>query len=444
MRFEGVMFPRLIAVFCLIFPWLPSASLPASGSETVRIEIKSSWGGLGQPSKSELVITGSGGKYRSGKHKLEANAVQTLLSELEKPVVDQPSLEACGITGRWLTANYAAGLQDYTHQKLKNLSPKQVELFKDHFTDVASAQAAFVELFNIGHIDDYPEMFVSMNIGGKEFGLQSRSQQPFMLPWLGTDRPRGGYNCRISRAIESLLPKRFSNGDRLVPNDRFRWKLTEQIMRTIEHQWNLLDTEFKVGPEVAPVFARFTPLESAISNLSSIDLGGGQAWNAKLQSGELPTNLIVGLSLPYYKKRLTGTDGFLNHVSKYTNLVLAVPWLSNYLRTRPEITIELRYVDDRSLSPKAQTSLTEDLQKHGKTELANAVSQNAANSAFIEVNASPGCWARAVVFPTKEVLLWHFQCDTVLGFPATDFDTWDYYGWKSTGTLVKSDGTLAR
>lgn len=438
------MFPRLIAVFCLIFPWLPYASLPVSGSEKVRIEIKSSWGGLGQPTKDDLVITGNRGKYSSAGRKVDAKAVESLLAALEQPVTSEPSLEACGITERWLMANYAGGLRDYTHEQLKDLSPTQVELFKSQFTDVASAQAAFAELFKSWRTDDYPAMSVTVDLEGKQFGVQSSSQQPFMLPWLGTDRPRGGYNCRISQAIESLLPKRFSNGDRLVPNDRFRWKLTEQIMRTIEHQWNLLDTEFKVGPEVAPVLARFRPLESAISNLSSIDLGGGQAWNAKLQSGELPTNLIIGLGLPYYRKRLTGTDGFLNQVSKYTDLVLAVPWLSNYLRTRPETTIELRYVDDRSLSPRAQTSLTEDLRKHGKTELANAVSQNAANSAFIEVNASPGCWTRAVVFPTKEVLLWHFQCDTVLGFPATDFDTWDYYGWKSTGLLVKPDGTLAR
>jgi hypothetical protein len=70
--------------------------------------------------------------------------------------------------------------------------------------------------------------------------------------------------------------------------------------------------------------------------------------------------------------------------------------------------------------------------------------QQAANSAFVEVNAGGGCWSRAIVFPTKEVLLWHFQCESPLGFAAKDFDTWDYLGWRSTGTLVNPDGTLVR
>jgi hypothetical protein len=442
--FRGsAMFSRSI-VLCLVLPWLSSALLLASGSETVRIEIKSSWGGLGEPTKGDLVIKGIRGKFSSEDRKVDVKAVEYLLAAIQQPVVDQPSLEACGITERWLLANYTGGLEDYTHEKLKDLSPKQVELFKANFTDVTSAQVAFAELFKGWHTDDYPEMSVTVDVGGKEFGVQSSSQHPFMLPWLGTDQARGGYNCQITQAIVALLPKRFSNKDRLVLNNSFRWELTEQIMRTVEHQWNLLDTEFKVGPEVAPVFAHFTPLKSAISNLSSIYLDGGQAWNAELESNELPSNLIIGVSLRYYKKKLIGADEFLSQLPKYSNLVLSVPWLLNYLRTRSETTIELRYVDGRSLSPKAQESLTEDLRKHGKTELANVVSQQVASSAFIEVNAGSGCWSRAIVLPTKQVLLWHFKCDSTLGFAAKDFDTWEYYGWRSTGTLVGPDGTLVR
>jgi hypothetical protein len=136
-------------------------------------------------------------------------------------------------------------------------------------------------------------------------------------------------------------------------------------MSTVEHECNALDTEFKVGAELAPVFARFTPLKSAISNLSSIDLDGDKAWNSELQSKELPPNLIVGVSLRYYKNRLIGADEFLSRLPKYSTLVLSVPWLSRYLR-RSGGTMQLRYVDGRSLNSKAEASLTEDLRKHGK------------------------------------------------------------------------------
>jgi hypothetical protein len=438
------MFSPRISGVCFMLSLLSSALLFASGSETVRIEIESSWGGLGQPTKGNFVIAGVRGRYIAEGRRVNAAAVESLLAALEQPVAEQPSLESCGITGHWLLANYTRGLEDFTHQKLRDLSPRQVELFKAHFTNIAIAQTEFAELFKGWHTDDYPEMSATVNIGDREFGVQTRSQHPFMLPWSGNDRPRGGYNCQITQAIATLLPKKFSNRERLVLNDRFRGELTEQVMRSVEHQWSLLDTEFKVGPEVAPVLARFTPLKSAISNLSSIDLDGPEAWNAELRSDDFPSNLIVGVSLRYYKKKLIGVDEFLTQIPKYSDLVLSVPWLSTYLRTHQETTVELRYVDGRSLSPKAEERLTADLLKHGKTELANVVSQRAMNSAFIEVNAGSGCWSRAIVFPTKDVLLWHFKCTSVLGFAAEAFDAWDYYGWRSTGTLVKPDGTLAK
>jgi hypothetical protein len=439
------MLSRPIKVLCFIITALSSMCLSASGLDPIRIEINSSWDGLGEPTKGTLVITGTQGRYQAEDGKVDAKAVELLLAALEQPVADQPSLESCGITESWRLANYKGGLEDYTHNKLRELSPDQVNLFRTRFTEASSAQEAFAELFKDWHTDDFPEMSVSVEVGDKRIGLRSGSQYALMLPWVGIDGPRGGYNCQISYAIAALLPKKFPNRERLVLNRGFRWALTEQVMRSVEHQWNLLETEFKVGQEVAPVFARFIPVESEISNLSSIDVDGGQAWNAKLRSNDLPPNLIVGVSLRYHnKKKLAGVGGFLSQIPTYTTLVLAVPWLSNYLRTRPETSIELRFVNDRSLSAQAEASLTEDLRKHGKPELANLVSQRATKSAFIEVNDKSGCWSRAIVFPSKEVLIWHFQCDSPLGFAAKDFATWDYSGWRSTGTLVNADGTLVR
>lgn len=113
------------------------------------------------------------------------------------------------------------------------------------------------------------------------------------------------------------------------------------------------------------------------------------------------------------------------------------------MATHPEATAELRYVDGRSLSIKAQASLVKDMQDHGKPDLADVVARQGAESAFLEINAGSGCWSRVIVLPGKEVLLWHFKCDSVLGFPARDFQIWDYYGWRSVGALVKEDGTLA-
>jgi hypothetical protein len=428
----------------IFFLGLCCVDLAALADDALRIDIKSSWDGQGPSADKSIAITGKNGQFSAEGGTVNAKAVAELLSALEDSVVKDPKLESCGIDEAWLARNYSAGLEDYTHRKIGNFSSKQVELFRNQFTGVQSADAAFAELFKQFRLDDYPEVSVTVRKGSAKFGVRSNHYYPFMLPWDGIDRPRGGYSCRISRAIANLVPKDFPNRARLTPGRGFRWDLTEQIMDSIQHDWDLLDTENKVGTQVAPVFARFTPIESAISNTGSIDLDGTQAWNAKLRSSDFPSNLIFGVSLSYRGKGLNGVDALLTQVPKYAGLVLSVPWLRKYMEDHPDATFELRYVNDRSLSPQAEKDFAEDMRKHNKATLADAASRHPTEDAFLEIESGQDCWSRAIVLPTKEVLLWHFKCDSVLGFAAKDLDVWDYYDWRSAGAIIGVDGKIVR
>jgi len=52
-----------------------------------------------------------------------------------------------------------------------------------------------------------------------------------------------------------------------------------------------------------------------------------------------------------------------------------------------------------------------------------------------------------VPIPGPKIRTWgtrHFQCDSVIGFPAKDFNSWEYYGWRSTGTLIGLDGAIVK
>jgi hypothetical protein len=322
------------------------------------------------------------------------------------------------------------------------MSPKGVELFREHFVEAKYADSLFSELLSGWHTDDYPLISVTVKSGLNEFGVKSNSQNAFMLPWVGIDKLRGGYSCRISHVIAALVPRDFPNRVRLTPGVGFRQDLAESVMSSIRPEWNMLDTKFRLGPQIAPVTSRFALVRSEISNLSSIDLDGTESWNAVLRLADLPSNLLIGVSLRYQHEKISGTDELINKAPVYAELVLSVPWLKKYLEEHPAASAELRYVDGRSLSSKALKSVSADLDTHNKERFANLLSSNASSAAFIEVNDGSSCWSRLIVLPNRDVLLWHFKCDSVLGFAAAQFQTWDYYGWKSTGTLIAPSKTV--
>jgi hypothetical protein len=414
----------------------------ASAQSSIQIEIKSSWWGRGSAPDSQLLVAGSNGQFSASSKRVDPVKVQELLDAINADQIAEPSLRECGADQAWLETNYAQALEGLTHRKLQNLSKEQIKLFRSGFTGEQSSESAFESLVNGWHTDDFPKLSVDIREGGREFGVSSGSQSPFMLPWAGLDEPRGGYSCRISRAIYALLPKKFTNRERLSLGVGFRRDLAGQIMHEIGPDWNRLDAQRLVGSEIAPIVERFTLLSSEVSNLSSIDLDGLEAWNARLRSKDLPPNLIIGVSLSRKKGKLPAVDAFVSRSPEYAELVLSVPWLHAYLNDKPNSKIELRFVNDRSLSWKAERDLAQDLRSHGKPELAERVDRDAAESAFIEVNSHDSCWARALVFPDRTVLLWHFQCDQALGFHASQFSTWDFYGWHSVGAMIEPDGSL--
>ena len=152
--------------------------------------------------------------------------------------------------------------------------------------------------------------------------------------------------------------------------------------------------------------------------------------------------MVIGVSLLYRGNRLNGADQFLNRVPSYTELVLSVPWLRQFLIDEPQSRIEVKYVNGRSLSTQACNELAKDLRSHGKPDLAQIVERDAAKSAFLDITEGNGRWSRALVLPNRDLVLWLFQGHSVLGFPETRFKAWDRFGVQGAGTLIGPDGAI--
>lgn len=416
--------------------------LPAHAGERVRIEVHSSWTGLGSPSQSTLLITGRGNRYSANGHGVPTKNVDLLLEAVHEPPIDSPSLGNCGIDAAWLGAHADRARRVRIQRKL---TARQIAFFKSRFTDLRTVQKAFSEEFSGWHTDDYPKMSVSISVDGKNTFLSSSSQYPLMLPWrIQANGSSITYNCHISLALTKLLPRRFTNRDRLALNDHFLWELSDWVMNGIQHDWNMLDTEEKLGSELDKFRTRFKILESQIGNLNSVDVDGKKAWNAQLHGDKLPVNVNIGLSLRYTKGHLVGAGEFLGQIKNYEALVLSVPWLRDYLSKHLDTTLELRYVDDQSLSHLALGDLVQDMRSHDKGPIADRLEREASVCAFLQIDEGSGKpWSRWVVFPNKQMLLWHFSGDSVLKWKATQFATWDFAGLQSTGAVVDPDGALS-
>jgi hypothetical protein len=408
--------------------------------QELTIRVKTTWKGLGTTKGqiTDVLISGDHGKYRLNGKKVEAARVEAFLTALDEPSRDTPSLENCGITSAWLQNNYMEALKSAAPLKVSSLSPAQIELFRSHFTDLVRAQESLKKMFQSIHTDDYPMINLEISRKGEpDFREVSASQNPFMLPWAGA-----GYNCRVSQALASLLPAEAVNRARLVIGDHFRAQLAAVVMRDIRKEWDRLDTDWRIGRDIAPVRNRFEVLETRLARISSIDSNGEYGWNAMLSAPRLQPRWVVGVTLYLdSKNRLPMVDRFLQRIDAYIDLAQSVPWLSAYTRDHRDVGIELRYVQDRSLSDKVFENLARNLRQNGKSALADRVIRDRDESVFLEVQES-GQWSRWIVFPNREMLLWHFKSESTLGFKADDMKLWDYLGWHGAGVLVTADGVM--
>lgn len=213
-----------------------------SGAQVVRIEIRASlWGRKGLI-EEELVISGSKGKYAADGKTVETEAIEALLTALDEPRVEEPSILNCGIDQAWLVSNYEPDLQEFLRGardgRLYEQSARQLEFFRSQFAESSVAQEAFVSLFRFWRTGGSREMKVIVTIDGNQFGVKCSSQYVFMLPWVGLDKERGGYNCHLSRAIAAILPENFCTQGILAPSaESLRWRITEAAMRIIGERW---------------------------------------------------------------------------------------------------------------------------------------------------------------------------------------------------------------
>ena len=423
-----------------------TATVQSQPSASVKtLEIHSKWSGLGPTENSTLRIEQRKTEYRTGGKRVDSMLVEELLREIDL-TSEKSTLQNLGITESWLQSNVETALP----KRLRDHSQNEKDLFLTSFRDIRLIEELLPHILRQGWTDDFPsiELRIVRN-NGSTMLLTSERQNIFMTPFLidQDGSARLSYNADLSRAIAALLPKGFTNRERLE-GDHLASEVADSVMFHINDDLNLLETRNRIGPELKPLEDRYTLKETKVGYLSSVDIEtmgeNFPRWNAKLLRKDLPKNVEIGISLPLQNSRLTNFDLFLKDIDAIVSLPLSVPWLAQYLSEHPETLMEIRFVTNRSMSPKAVSYFVETM-KTLKAESLLAEAQPLLDlSTFVEFS-SPHGWSRWVALPDRRMILFDFQGDTALRWELRDFDTqirYDTRFWHMAKAVISPQGQI--
>jgi hypothetical protein len=383
---------------------LTAALLLAATQAVTRVEIHSHWSGFGSSKPADVVIERRGNSYRRGWHRADPRDIERLVDALN--TTDTTSATVYGVSQQWLDANAEAALTTLNESSLE----KQ-QLFLKSFRDAALIKEVLDQHFRSVTYDDYPDVTASIAFAdGHTISLHSTAQTFFMVPWnVAHDGAEDdmSFNPGVGVALARLLPRGATNQGRLAGGGFAEWLARELVSGPIAGAWNLADSKSRVGDNFVRVAERFEIVESAILNISSVDIGRADdvaSWTLRLRQRGLPPNLFIGVALPFAKEHVLGLDVFLGSIDHYVQQALAVPWLAASIREHPDARVDLRFVDDRSFSAKGEQWL----RKSAPSELIAQIGQSLRLSTFIEAREG-NCWSRWIVLPDRRVLLWSLE-----------------------------------
>ena len=330
--------------------------------EVQEIKIISTWGGLGTPQKSELLITHKPKGYFAKGNKIENKEIENLLNAIYAPEIKQFQATNLGITQEWLNANAEPGVKEYADYYYSVAAPNQKELYLSSFKNLQLIEKILPNVLSGGWTDDYPRFTVEITESDGSKTVVSSDEQPsFMLPW---EIVRNGemihtYNANISRALVALLPKKFANKDRLS-GENFNSILAHSIMDYIKDDWELLESENKAGNTLSILKKDYKIISAEINPYHGLDFG--LEWgkdkptetnlNLILRKDSFPKKFSIQLKLLVQNEKVESLNEFQNKIDKYQDLVFSVLWLKDYIESEKR-TVELRFITNRSLSEKA-------------------------------------------------------------------------------------------
>lgn len=443
MKSRGVM---RLTVGCIICLFILAYGAQGQEPEVSSITIDSGGSELDPSTRLKLVIQVRDGKSYLGDEAIDSTRIETLLLALRAPVVSTPQPDNLGITPEWLLQN-AEGAPPKG-------APNQQALFEKSFSDPEIIDQLLPSCFNYLKFDDHPTVQIATTFAnGQRWVAHSNSYYPFMLPWTVNvgGQERTTYNADISRAIAALMPAGSDNRDRL-DGEELKNQLVNAVMTQIKAQWNLLGVENRAPDSIAILRRNFQVESAEINSNRSFDFGyrandpglHDENFQASLRNPALPLNTREDVVLLFHDGKIDGVECLAERMAPFEALARAVPWLNKYLANHPEQPLYVRFVHNRSLSPKAMENFAADMKELGKESLANEVAAVQDKAALVFL----GYGSDWIILPDKRMILWrHYAPASYLKWRANDFKfercaDYNENGGGCVGTVVSPTGDI--
>jgi hypothetical protein len=411
--------------------WIISSgtSRPAIAQPVVKqVVIRSEWAGLGIPPDRQSILEisrkPSGVYERSDGTAVEVSRVAALLAALNAAPKPKADLRDLGIDRGWLVGHFA--LAEKRNDELEShadASARQRALFRETFESPTKLEPIVEGIFSaLRHTDDNPWIRIKVIFDdGSVEQAESNSQYEFMLPWKINVETGGsvGFNRDISRAVVALMPDGTTNRERLN-GDAFPEVLGSAVMEAIQDNWDLLGVEEKCPKVLAELRSRYKLQTATISGNYAIEYG--REWihdhpketniQAVVSSPKFPSGFDETVVLEKIRDRVVGVDEFLNQAGIFESLSFTVPWLADYQKVHPGVSIHLYYVHTASLADRGLQVFRADMKAIGKRQLGasvEAIHDRVALLVIDEKNGQTFTKSHWIVLPDHRMILWRYS-----------------------------------
>ena len=386
---------------------------------------------------------------------VDSRLVQALVGALNASALGKPEAANLGITQEWLNAHvgsqrprgFAQGIDTTAGQK---------KLFADSFTNLEFISGVVPRLFSYSRTDDYPEVSVAVDFEtGTRLTAESSSYYVFMLPWTLNGQKTENYNADISRAVAALMSPKTVNKER-INGQGLLDELTEQLMFSIESEWNLRGTQDLAGNALNLLRQTYQVEDAEINPWHHPEYGTETYMHepeemnlhVTLRKSSFPPGVSDQVVLKYVNGKVQGVSEFLRTIGKYEQLALSVPWLNDYIAKNPHATVRITYVHDMSFGDKAMRTFTGDMKKRERLDLVEKVRAEQSEIVLLMTGRTYGesYW---LLFPDKHVLLWRYDSGpsgllkwTTKDFPPGECADYETNNGGCSGREVAPDGLL--